>query len=61
MLLGSTASGERLLMEGSSKGRYRVKSKERRKSFKLLNPYIKIEILIYYPYTFSIEVGERIC
>ena len=48
-------------MEGSSKGRYRVKSKERGKSFKLLNPNIKIEILIYYPYTFSMEVAGRIC
>ena len=26
-----------------------------------LNPYIKIQILICYPYTFSIEVVERIC
>ena len=30
-------------------------------SFKLLNPKIKIEILIYWPYTFSIEVVVRIC
>ena len=26
-----------------------------------LNPYIKIQILICYPYTFSIEVVGRIC
>ena len=26
-----------------------------------LNPNIKIQILISYPYTFSIEVVERIC
>ena len=26
-----------------------------------LNPNIKIQILICYPYTFSIEVVERIC
>ena len=26
-----------------------------------LNPSIKIQILISYPYTFSIEVVERIC
>ena len=26
-----------------------------------LNPNIKIEILIYHPYTFSIEVVGRIC
>ena len=30
-------------------------------SFNLLNPKIKIEILIYWPYTFSIEVVGRIC
>jgi len=61
MILGSTASGEGLLMEGSSKGRYRVESEERRKSLKVLNPNIQIEILIYCPYTFSIEVAGRIC
>ena len=26
-----------------------------------LNPNIKIQILICYPYTFSIDVVERIC
>ena len=61
MILGSTVSGEGLLMEGSSKGRYRVESEERRKSLKVLNPNIQIEILIYCPYTFSIEVAGRIC
>ena len=26
-----------------------------------LNPYIKIQIIICYPYTFSVEVVGRIC
>ena len=29
--------------------------------FNPLNPDIKIQILICYPYTFSIEIVERIC
>ena len=32
-----------------------------RLDFNPLNPNIKIQILIYYPYTFSIEVLGRIC
>ena len=30
-------------------------------TFSALNPNIKIQILICYPYTFSIEVVRRIC
>ena len=49
------------LFEGLYEAKDDQLSKGGGESFNPLNPNIKIEILIYCPYTFSIEVVGRIC